>query len=261
MKKIVLVTGSTSGLGEALAKSISSASFTVYAGARNPDKLKIKTRNLYPIKLDITNDKECELAVKKIIKNEGRIDALINNAGFTIVGPTANFSPQEYLDILDTNAVGAFRLIKLIYPYMKAKRSGKIINIVSLNGVISLPNFGLYSSSKFALEALGLALRYEFAKDGVWVTNIIPGAIAKPKAEDDKKLPHKTVREKFFLLKLIMPMISQEKVVNKILQILENPRPPARVILGADARITHILYKLLPVSIWDRLVRFVWYKK
>lgn len=261
MKRVVLVTGCTSGLGEALAKALSSAGFTVYAGARNPNKLKIKASRLHPVKLDITSDRECELAVKKIIKDEGRIDVLINNAGYTLAGRTVGFSTQEYLQILNTNAVGAFRLIKLVYPQMKTQNSGRIVNITSLNGLISLPNFGLYSSSKFALEALGLALRYEFVKDGIWVTNIVPGAIAQPKDEDIKRLPHRTAREKFVILKLLMPMITQEKVVNKILQILENSNPPARVILGADARITHTLYKLLPISIWERLVRFVWYKK
>lgn len=261
MKRVVLVTGCTSGLGEALARSLSSVGFTVYAGARNPDKLKVKAIRLHPVRLDITSDRECELAVKKIIKEEGRIDVLINNAGYTLVGRTAGFSPQEYLQILNTNAVGAFRLIKLVYPHMKAQKSGKIINITSLNGLVSLPNFGLYSSSKFALEALGLALRYEFAKDGVWVTNVAPGAIARKSEGIEKRLPHRTAREKFFLLRLVMPMITQEKVVGEILRLLKNPSPPARLVLGADAKITSRLHKLLPGGIWDKLVRYVWSKK
>ena len=211
--------------------------------------------------LDITSNKDCKLAVEKIISEEGRIDVLINNAAYTLAGPTIEFESQEYLEILNINAVGAFRLIKEVYPYMKGKKSGKIINITSFNGLVSLPNFGLYSSSKFAMEALGLSLRYELAEDGICVTNVAPGAISIDRQKRGKTLPHRTAREKFWILRILMPMISRDAIVRKVENIIENSSPPARVVLGRDAKITTFLQRCLPSVVWDRLMRFVWNKK
>jgi NAD(P)-dependent dehydrogenase (short-subunit alcohol dehydrogenase family) len=175
-----------------------------------------------------------------------------------MAGPTSSFTPDDYLNLLDTNAVGAFRLIREVVPHMQKQKSGRIVNITSLNGLVSLPNFGLYSSSKFAFEALGLALRYELAKDGILVTNIAPGAIASPAKFD---MPHKSAREKFWLLKILMPMISYEKVAQAINSVLKDDMPPARVLLGADAKITFFLYRFLPISLWDNLMFYIWNKK
>ena len=260
MRKTILITGCSSGLGEKLAEALSSRGYKVYAGARNPEDIKIRGKLIRPVKLDITKEAQCEEAIRYIIEKEGKIDVLINNAGYTIAGPTSDFTPQDYLNILDTNAVGAFRLVRLVLPQMKKQKSGKIINITSLNGLISLPNFGLYSSSKFALEALGQALRYELAKDNISVTNVAPGAILS-KSLKGKSLPHRSAREKFLLLKILMPMITQEEVVRKINSIIDNPHPPARAILGRDAKITYFLQKVLPFSVWDKLLLFVWNKK
>jgi NAD(P)-dependent dehydrogenase (short-subunit alcohol dehydrogenase family) len=267
MKQVVLITGCSSGLGKFTAESLAGKGYLVYAGIRKPEDIRrLKPfwqenyRSLYPIKLDITVDADCKNAVKKIIDQRGRIDVLINNAGYTPVGPTDSFTSHEYLDVLNTNTVGAFRLIHVVLPQMKLQKSGRIINITSLNGLVALPNFGLYSSSKFALEALGLSLRYELAKDGIWVTNIEPGAIARRKNGNAKKFPHIPAREKFWLIRILMPMIRQEKVIQKIEQVLKSSAPPARVILGQDARITTFLQRFLPQRIWDFLLRMVWNK-
>ncbi|KKT67800.1 MAG: putative short-chain type dehydrogenase, partial [Candidatus Curtissbacteria bacterium GW2011_GWC1_44_33] len=237
MRKIVLVTGCSSGLGQKLAQNLS-GKHEVYAGARDLEKIQVSNKFIHPIRLDITNDSECPLA-----------------------GSTSNFEPQEYKNILDTNAVGAFRLMRLVIPGMKSRKSGKIINITSLNGLVSLPNFGLYSSSKFALEALGQALRYELAKDNISVTNVAPGAILSTSLKG-KSLPHRSAREKFFLLKILLSMITQEDVVTEIGKIIDSPHPPGRVILGRDAKITYFLQKLATPSfnsakILDKCLRLV----
>ena len=260
MRRIVLITGCSSGLGEKLAQVLSNQGHEVYAGARDPEKIQVTNKFIHPIKLDITKDSECSQAVKYVLGKEGKIDVLINNAGYSLVGSTSDFDPGEYQNILDTNAVGAFRLMRLVIPEMKRRKSGKIINITSLNGLISLPNFGLYSSSKFAIEALGQALRYELAKDNIGVTNVAPGAISSTSLKG-KSLPHRSAREKFFLLKVLLPMITQKEVVRKINSIIDNPHPPARVILGRDAKITYFLQKYLPFWAWDKLLLFVWNKK
>lgn len=266
MLQVVFISGCSRGLGKSLAETLASKGFVVYAGVRKQEDIKKLNSiwknsfpTIHPIKLDITLDKDCQRAVKKIIVNEKHIDVLVNNAGYGLSGPTDRFTPQEYLDILDTNAVGAFRLIREVVPQMHSQKKGRIINITSLNGIVSLPNFGLYSSSKFALEALGLALRQELKKDGIWVTNIAPGAITS-KTKLIKDLPHVPAREKFWIIKKLMPMVTQEEVVAAIERVINNPKPPARVIFGRDAQITTFLQRFLPQKLWDFLLSFVWQK-
>lgn len=266
MPQVVLITGCSRGLGKLLAERLATKGFIVYGGVRKPEdieRLKSFWKDfrpaIHPIKLDITLDKDCRKAVKKILANERRIDVLVNNASYTPAGPTDGFTTRDYLAVLNTNAVGAFRLIREVVPPMRSQNSGRIINITSLNGILALPNFGLYSSSKFALEALGLALRYELKKSGIWVTNIEPGAI-QTKTKSVKRLPHVPAREKFWILKKLMPMVTEEEVVEAIEKVIGSKKPPARVILGRDAQITTFLQRFLPQRLWDLLLSFVWGK-
>jgi short-subunit dehydrogenase len=260
MNKVVLITGASSELGGEIIKKFLNEKYVIYAGTREVNKIKIYHPKLHPIKLDITSDKSCIQAVKRIFKLEGRIDVLINAAGYSTAGPALDINPNDYLFLLNTNVVGAFRLIQQVVPIMKKLKQGRIINITSLCGLISLPNFGAYSSSKFAFEALGSALRYELAKDNIWVTNVAPGAI-KSNNVNKISMPHKPMREKIRLLSLLMPMITPETIAQKIFKITKKNRPPASLILGIDSKISYLLHKLLPSRLWDRLQFFLLYKK
>lgn len=254
MKKVALITGATSDLGKEVVKKLSAKGYIVFATSR--EKFTPENKNVVAFLLDVRNREKCEDVVKKIIKKRKRIDCLINIAGYTISGPTLSFEEDDLKELLDVNLFGPFRLIKIVYPFMKRAGGGRIINITSLNGLVSLPNFGLYSSSKHALEALGNALYYELYKEKIFVTNLAPGAIKK---EDGKLLiPHKPAREKFFILKLLMPMLKAEEVAEVIVELLENPSPPPTLVMGADAKIVLALKGILPGFIWSRLMRYVW---
>ncbi|HET7098877.1 MAG TPA: SDR family NAD(P)-dependent oxidoreductase [Patescibacteria group bacterium] len=259
MSKIILVTGASSGLGKAIVTNLSSRGFTVYAGARDLSKL-VKGKNIIPVMLDITIDDSCKKVVEKIIKKDGKIDILINVAGYSLSGPTLDFSSKDFSLILNTNVIGAFRLIKEVVPNMQKRKSGKIINITSMSGLIAFPNFGLYSASKFALEALGKSLGYELAKDHISVTNVAPGAI-KSETEVKPLFKHKTAREKFKFLNFLMPMVTKEQISNKVLDIIKDPNPPPSVILGADTKIIYFIQKILPTALWNKLQYFVWNRK
>ncbi len=258
MKKVILITGASGGLGKILVRRLLGKNI-IYASARNPDEIE-RGKNIKPIKLDIASERDCKEAVEKIVKSEGRVDVLINNAGYGLAGPATDFSSEDFLKILNTNAVGAFRLIKRVVPYMKKQKSGKIINITSLNGLISLPNFGLYSASKHGLDALGVALHYELLPYGIWVTNLAPGAIASEEGEGGR-LPHKPAREKFKILKFLMPMVTRNSVADKVEKLIDSSNPPVEVIMGADARITTFLKRFLPSFAWEYLMSLVWNKK
>lgn len=260
MGKIILVTGGSSRLGIEIVKKLAMGDTLVYAGIRDVGKLNFKNRNVFSIKLDITKDADCKKTVEFIYKKHGRIDVLVNCAGYSIIGPTVNFTSKDYLSILNTNVVGAFRLIREVFPHMVKHGGGKIINITSLHGLIPVPNFGLYNSSKFAFEALGQTLRYEFEKNNVFVTNIAPGAI---KSHITKKVPfpHKPFREKFKLLDILMPMITTEEIAKNVMDVVMSSNPPVSLMLGSDTKITNLLHRFLPSFFWGKLQSFVWNKK
>ena len=242
MKKVVLITGGSSGLGRFLADYLSQRGFVVFAGMRAAEKPSV---SVMPIALDVTDDVSCQNALNQIHGLHQRIDVLINCAAMTLVGPTDSFSPEEFRGVLDVNLVGPFRLIKSVIPMMKKQQSGRIINITSLNGKIAFPNFGIYGASKFGLEALGLSLRYELAGTGVFVTNIAPGAIAPiagtKKSPASDKLPHVPAREKFWIIKTLMPMVRMDEIANTVEKTIRKPAPPSQIELGRDVKITTFL--------------------
>ena len=264
MKKIILITGCSSGLGKCLAELLSEGGHVVYAGIRNDQERKKLSAswknqlNLHPIKLDITNDKECAEIISQIIKEQKRLDVLINNAGYTLSGPIENFSSTDFSNLLNTNVIGTFRLIKEVLPFMKQKKSGHIINITSLNGLVALPHFSLYCASKFALEGLTRSLISEVNSFNIKITNIEPGAMKGEVSPDkEKKLSHKPAREKFAILRILMPIVTIQSVAKKISDIIDNQNPPTSVLIGNDAKITTYLQRFLPNFLWNKLVAYI----
>lgn len=262
MNKIILVTGATSKLGIPLVDSLAEKNNIVYAGMRNIKNTPWKqNKRIYPVKLDVTSDLDVQRAVLKIIKRHRKIDCVIYSAGVTPSGPTLDFTTKQFLETLEVNTVGAFRVNKFAAEQMLIQKSGgKIINITSLNGLVSLPNFGLYSASKFALEALTSALRIEFKNRQIYFTSVAPGAIKTTIQNTDIKLPHKPLREKFRFLGWILKMTTEQEVIQAIIMIIETDNPPARVILGRDAFIVTSMQRFLPNIIWDKLNTFIWSK-
>ena len=251
-KKIVLLTGANSGLGKVIAKHLLSKGHVIYGTSRNTG-LK-DTDNLHWLAVDINSDDDCMNAIRTITAKEGRLDVIINNAGITLSGPTLDFSSSDFQSILDTNVIGPFRLIKAAYS--QAIKPSLVINITSLSGIMSYPNFGIYSASKFAMEALGFALRHELSPS-TRVVNVAPGAI---RSETTKHMAHKPARERIPLLKLLMPLTRQEDVAEVIGKLIIATSVPPRVLIGRDAYIIHMLQKLLPLTVFDKLVSYIWNK-
>ncbi|MFA5792118.1 MAG: SDR family NAD(P)-dependent oxidoreductase [Candidatus Paceibacterota bacterium] len=251
-KKVVLITGAGRGLGKVIAQKLVEEGFIVYGTYNTSNDVMVSGVNF--LKLDITSEEECAKVIKTIVEKEKRLDVLINSAGITLSGLTLQFNPHDFQRILDINVVGAFRLIKAAV----IAKPKLIINITSLNGFLSLPNFGIYASSKFALEALGTALHYELGPD-TQVVSVAPGALKNE--ESAKKMEHKPVREKFPLLNLIIPLTSMSDVAKVVIKLINSRLVPIRVIVGRDAKIIHLLQKLLPNSLMDRILMLMWKKK
>ncbi|MEV4788690.1 oxidoreductase [Streptomyces tuirus] len=177
--KTALVTGASSGIGEATALELQSLGYTVYGAARRTDRLhKLADRGVRPLAMDVTDDDSMRAGIEKIVSETGRIDVLVNNAGYGSYGAIEDVPMDEARRQFEVNVFGAMRLAQLALPHMRARRSGTIVNITSMGGKIYTPLGGWYHGTKFALEALSDCLHLEAKPFGIDVVVIEPGGIA-----------------------------------------------------------------------------------
>ncbi|MFE5285056.1 oxidoreductase [Nocardia sp. NPDC056611] len=177
--KTALVTGASSGIGEATARTLADLGFTVYGAARRVDRLrKLADHAIRPLAMDVTDDASMTAGIARIIGETGRIDVLVNNAGYGSYGAIEDVPLDEARYQFEVNVFGAARLAQLVLPHMREQRSGTIVNITSMGGKIYTPLGGWYHGTKFALEGLSDCLRLEARPFGVNVVVIEPGGIA-----------------------------------------------------------------------------------
>jgi NAD(P)-dependent dehydrogenase (short-subunit alcohol dehydrogenase family) len=176
MSKVVLITGCSTGIGCHLAQRLAQVGYTVVATARKVETLDNLTVAL-KLQLDVTQTDSVNQAIALTLQQFGRIDVLINNAGYTMLGALEEVSEEQTQRVFDVNVFGALRMIRAVVPHMREQRSGRIINISSIAGKLSTPVNGTYSATKFALEALSDALQMEVALFGIQVVLVEPGAI------------------------------------------------------------------------------------
>ena len=177
-KKTALVTGASSGIGEATALQLAELGYTVYAGARRVDRMSdLADRGIRTRPVDVTDDGSMVALVETIIADTGRIDVLVNNAGYGLYGALEDVSIEEARRQFEVNVFGLARLTQLVLPQMRAQRDGYIVNISSMGGKIWEPLGSWYHASKFAVEGLSDSLRVEVAEFGIKVVIIEPGTI------------------------------------------------------------------------------------
>ena len=178
MSKTALVTGASSGIGEETARTLHKLGYTVYAAARRTDRLKQLTNvGIHALTMDVTDDESMTNGIEKIIAETGRIDVLVNNAGYGSYGAIEDVTLDEARRQFEVNVFGLARLTQLVLPHMRAQRSGTIINISSMGGRLTTPLGGWYHATKYAVEALSDALRMETAPFDIDVVVIEPGGI------------------------------------------------------------------------------------
>ncbi|WP_427891354.1 oxidoreductase [Kribbella sp. GL6] len=176
--KVALVTGASSGIGEATARELVAAGYTVYAAARRVERMTSLTdEGIRPIRMDVTDDVSLQEGIAKIIAEAGRIDVLVNNAGYGSYGALEDVPLDEARYQFEVNVFGAARLTQLVLPHMRARRVGKIVNITSMGGKIHTPLGAWYHATKFALEAISDCLRLEVAPFGIDVIVVEPGGV------------------------------------------------------------------------------------
>jgi len=269
MKKTVLITGASSGIGEAIAKRLLEEDWKVYGAARRLERLKdLENKGASVIHLDVTDDGSMKSCVNTVLEQEGRIDALINNAGYGFYGAIEDVPLAEARRQFEVNVFGLARMAQLVLPIMRKQRSGRIVNISSMGGKLFTPMAGWYNATKHAVEALSDALRLEVKPFEIDVIIIEPGAIHsewKEIAEDNlMKVSGRTVYSK--LAESIATAVEnnyrskravQPEVIAKVVsKALNAKNPKARYVAPIDAKILMFSRRILPDRAFDNLLRF-----
>ena len=265
MKQVVLITGASSGMGKETAKLLLQQGYTVYAAARRVDRM----ADLQPLggkvlSMDVTDDEAMVRGVDAIIRAEGRIDVLINNAGFGSYGAVEDVPLSDARYQMEVNVFGLARLSQLVIPHMREQRSGKIVNITSIGGKIVTPFGAWYHASKFAVEALSDAMRMELRPFGVDVIVIEPGGVKTEWGEiamsNLVKVSGKGVY-KPLVDKILNTMAGIEKKVAEpsviaqlIIKAITAKRPRTRYHGGYMASLVLTMRKLLPDRQFDAVL-------
>ena len=189
MKSVILITGAGTGIGKLSAQALAEAGHIVYATMRDvegrnksrADALRAlaeeKGIQLHPLELDVLSQDSADAAAATIVREQGRIDVVVQNAGHLVVGPTEAFTPEEMMKVFDTNLLGAQRVNRAVLPYMRARESGLVLWISSTTTKGGFPPFmGPYGAAKAAMDSLAVTLSYELARFGVETSIVVPGA-------------------------------------------------------------------------------------
>jgi len=259
--KIALVTGASSGIGEATATRLAMAGYKVYGTSRRPALA--GQRSFEMLLLDVTSDESVEAAVRELMRLEGRIDLLVNNAGFSVAPAGAEESSIEQArSIFDTNFFGIVRMTRAVVPHMRYQGSGRIINIGSVLGFLPAPYMALYSATKHAIEGYSESLDHELRTRGIRVTVVEP-AYTKTQfdvnfLEPDSKLDeYREVRAALGRqMKEVLAAADEPGVVaDVVLKAASAPRPKLRYTAGALARRMRLLRSLAPAGLVDAGIR------
>ena len=266
--KVILITGASSGIGFDAARTLARQGHRVYAAARRVERMEpLKANGVIPLRLDVTDEASMQEAVRTILEAEGRIDALVNNAGYGYFGAIENVSMEEARRQLEVNVFGMARLCQLVLPSMREQGSGRIVNISSVAGKAVMYFGGWYHVSKYSVEALSDALRMEVKPFGIDVALIEPGGIrtdwgliaADHLAESSKGTPYEKegVRESETLRKAYsIRLLSKPQVVTRaISKAINRKHPRARYRIGFGADTLVFFHTLLPTRWWDAMVR------
>ncbi len=247
MEKIWFITGSSRGLGRSLTEAVLANGDKVAATARNPEALsdlveKYKDQ-VYPIKLDVTNYTEVKQAVADAVKHFGRIDVLVNNAGFGIIGAAEAFTEEQVRSQLETNLYAPIEITRAVLPYMRKQRSGHILQISSVGGRVGNAGLTMYQAAKFGLGGFSEALAKEVSSLGIHVTCVEPGGFRTdwagasmsyaPKIEGYEETVDK--RYDFFKSGKFVPMGDPDKAAKAMIDLIDSAEPPVHLVLGSEA--------------------------
>jgi NAD(P)-dependent dehydrogenase (short-subunit alcohol dehydrogenase family) len=268
MKKVALITGASSGIGESAAILLHNAGFKVYGAARRVEKMKsLEEKGISTISLDVTDEDSIVNCVNTILEKEGSIDVLVNNAGYGSYGAIEDVPMEEARRQFDVNIFGLARLTQLVLPGMREKRFGKIVNISSMGGRIFTPFGGWYHATKHALEGWSDCLRLETKEFGIDVVVVEPGGIKTPwgiiAAENLKKTSGNGAyaeaanksAEGTAKIYSSNRLTKPEVIGNAILKAVTTRKPRRRYVKGMGARPTLFIRKWFGDGVYERVLK------
>ncbi|WP_031365090.1 oxidoreductase [Caballeronia sordidicola] len=258
---IALVTGPSSGIGEATAERLAKAGYKVYGTSRRGAQAGQRTFEMLP--LDVTSDESVEAAVKEVLRLHGRIDLLVNNAGFGVAPAAAEESSiDQARAIFDTNFFGMIRMTRAVLPPMRRQGSGRIINIGSVLGFLPMPYMALYSATKHAVAGYSESLDHELRTLGIRVSVIEPAYIKTPfdanfMAPDSPMDEYREVRSAVDkrVKEVVEGADGPEVVAETVLQAAIAARPKLRYTAGGLARRLRLLRRFAPAGLVDTGIR------
>jgi len=286
--KTALITGCSSGIGRATAREFLEEDWVVYATARNPADVETlgERERCHIATLDVTDGGDVTRVVDRIVDEQGRIDCLVNNAGYGQMGPVEDVPTERVHRQFDVNVYGPHRLIRAVLPHMREQEDGTVINVSSVAGRVAFPGGGIYSGSKFALEAMSDSLRAEVEEYGVDVVLIEPGPVdtgfqeravdsiadgsesGRRASADGSGGPEGVDRSDAYgdLYSMLEDRqaiggsgpgtVKPERVAAEIVNAASATRPAARYPVGPVARVG-VLARFVPDSIRDAVYRLV----
>jgi NAD(P)-dependent dehydrogenase (short-subunit alcohol dehydrogenase family) len=246
MSKVVLITGASSGMGELTAQTLAKSGYTVYAGTRNKENVASTIENITNVYVDVTDTSSMKEAVATVMEKEGKIDVLVNNAGYGLLSTLEDGTDEEIFNQFDVNVFGLIKMTREVLPHMRKAKSGVIIDISSFLGKMGLPLLSHYNASKYAVEGIVDSLRFEVAPFGIRVHSIQSGlfgtnfvqkglvANAQTTSEDS---PYKELVAHFvpIVAKAINEGPSPQPIANAVQSIIENENSDIAIAVGAEA--------------------------
>jgi NADP-dependent 3-hydroxy acid dehydrogenase YdfG len=267
--KAVLITGCSSGIGHATAALLAREGWTVYATARRPETLSdLEAQGCRTLALDVTDEASMSAAVNAVVQAEGAVGVLINNAGYSQSGAVESVGLEQVRRQFETNVFGLIRMCQLVLPGMREQRWGRIVNLSSMGGRLTFPGGGCYHATKYSVEAISDALRFEVRGFGVKVIIVEPGLIVTsfgdtaaasvegadgPYASFNQGVARAT--EEVYRGPLAKLGGGPETVAATISAALKAKRPRTRYPVTASARLMMGLRRLMPDRVWDLLMR------
>jgi len=273
VRKVALITGASSGIGFSAALELARCGFVVYAGTRNAsraqevaDGLKQISADSQLVRLDITDPADVQAVVERIVAESGRIDVVVNNAGYRLEGFIEDTSFEEARSQIETNLMGPINVIKSVLPYMRAARNGRIINISCLAGQVGEPGASIFCASKYGLEGLSEGLRHELLADGIFVSVVIPGPVCTQFYSKNLRiatLAHVPTRPHFERMRRISfyqdiatrySSNTVDEIGRAIAKVAETQTPRFRYYAGGGTFVQRTLKRALPSRLWQRIM-------
>jgi NAD(P)-dependent dehydrogenase (short-subunit alcohol dehydrogenase family) len=259
--KVILVTGASSGNGRATAQLLSQERHRVFGTSRNPASAD-KMPQVAMITLDVRSDESVAVCVRTVLDAAGRLDVVVNNAGYELAGALEELSLDEAQAQFATNFFGVARVVKAVLPIMRQQKGGQIVNISSLAGLTAAPFLGMYSASKFALEGYSEALRHEVKPFAIRVSLVEAGFLRTP-LMNKRELAGQPIREYAAWRERALATVREceekgpgpELIAGTVPKIIESRRPRLRYVVGQQARLISRLRRFLPEAAFERGTR------